>query len=764
MEDMRLSSSPARMDVVDLEDRQEDLRAPDAGRFTILSPAEREQGLAQARENISPSGISGFFRSAANTVIGWFSSDQAKLNSARALLAKPTTQLTAAVNFMTRFNAQIEGVRVDGDFAPMTFENFDQYIQALQHGQLLIVDEDSETGFTAVNPARVCEDRQDGFEMRFLMRDIKDDLKELGPQMINVGNDLGKYLALTPDRVLGEVQKTVNAWRDAVQTVGATVSDAEFRGIVTAASQTLGATVNDAEFVEAQAVTDWADRGQQNFVNEAAQQFADAVKTLKEEAPADQADQNMQALETLLASIDTRARSLGGILGDEDTDGIKDRLLDMLNENEGFRAALTTVQGELREVVRTNQDVADLTQETMDTMIAGQTGIIEAEKTLEGTPLKGEAAVAGSFSGLLDPENAKLLLMAGGMSAEAANKKVAEEFPEHADRAVEMLTGAETALANTIYQNDAVIAEGQRKAEVALGKLALLNEFISEDNKDEMEVDPDIENDPIELPMSQENRQAFIGTELREAFLERFEILAGQTDEEAHATLLEQLIVQLGPEGTEAVLGAQIDPRDIFASRTTATGERLTHGGRTLLTFARSEDGPRGIDQLRARIKANRAVLDHKKAQQRELEEALMRSAEPKEASRGILATIGGLFRRSQPAERQEESPEVAERVETRPATPSSPLILPLDEEDLLSESGEERGTLAKIGHAMGTPFRWIAKQFSSSPRPATHSYSLLEEESLRARGRSQSMSSEEDLFIGQSFRPRNSTSNSNRS
>ncbi|MCB1073652.1 MAG: hypothetical protein KDK96_11230, partial [Chlamydiia bacterium] len=101
MESQRLSmsspelrpSSPHMMHAFDLEaedrlsssalDRPEsrDLMAPE--RYTILSPAEREQGLAQARETISPSGISGFFKSALNTVIGWFSSERAQLNSAK---------------------------------------------------------------------------------------------------------------------------------------------------------------------------------------------------------------------------------------------------------------------------------------------------------------------------------------------------------------------------------------------------------------------------------------------------------------------------------------------------------------------------------------------------------------------------------------------------------------------------------------------------------------------------------------------------------
>lgn len=751
MESQRLSSSPElrpssphMMHAFDLEaedrlppssalDRQEsqDLMAPE--RYTILSPAERDQGLARARETISPSGISGFFKSALNTVIGWFSSERAQLNSAKALLAKPTAQLTAAVNFMTRFNAKIEGVGVDEDFAPMTFENFSQYIEALQNGQLLIADEASETGYRAVTPSQICEDRQDSFEMRFFMLELEKDLTRLGPQMINVGNDLGKYLALTPDQVLGEVEKTVNAWRVAILTVGETVSDAEFRGIVTAATQTLGATVSRPEFVEAQAVSDWARLGQQNFVDEAAQEFARAVKTLKEQAPAEQPDQNMEALQTLLASIDTRARELGRILGEEDVEGIRDQLLDKLNQHEGFKAALETVQEELREVVRTNQSVEDLTQETMDAMLAGQTGIIEAEKTLEGTPLKGEAAVAESFRGLLDPENTIALLMAGGMSEEAARQKVAVDFPEHAQKAVDTFARAEQALAATLYNNDRVIAEGQERANVALGKLALLNQFISEDNKAEMEVDPELENDPIELPESKEERQAFIATELREAFLERFEALAGNTDAEAHATLLEQLIVQLGPDGTSAVLGAPVDPRDIFAEVRTGSGQPVAFGGKTLLTFAASEDGPRGIDQLRTRIRANRAVLDHQKQRQREVQEALFRSTEPVATSTGIMARIAGLFSRRAPQEgsRETSSPALVDRVET-----SSPLLasrslseLDLEEEEFVPE---QQGRLAKIGSAIATPFRWIAGLFGRKEErrvdlmSSTHEYHRL--------------------------------------
>ncbi|MDN3508457.1 MAG: hypothetical protein P0S93_00230, partial [Candidatus Neptunochlamydia sp.] len=606
--------------------QQEGLHVSEAERYTILSPEERNQGLAQARENISPSGISGFFRSVLNTIIGWFSSDQAQLNSARALLAKPTTQLTAATNFMTRFNVKIEGVGVNEDFAPMTFKNFDQYIEALRNDQVLIKDIESETGFTPVTPSQSCENRQDGLEMQFFMLGLKEDLIRLAPQVINVGNNLRKYLALTTDKVLYEVQKTVCAWRKAIRTVGATVSDAEFRGIVIAASQKLGETVNRPKFVETQAIADWAQMGQQNFVNEAAQQFAQVVKTLKKEAPKDQEDQNMEALTTLLASIDTRARELSELLSNQDTNTITDDLLAILNKHEGFRAALKTVQDELKEVVRTNQDVAALTQETMDAMLAGQTGIIEAEKTLTGTPLKGEAAIAGSFRGLLDPKHAMSLLMAGGMSEEEAKTKVAVDFQEHAKRAVDTFTRVETALANTIYKNDAVIAEGERKAEIALEKLQLLNQFISEDNKDEMDVDPEIETDPINLPDSKKARQVFIAGELREVLLERFEALAGNTDEEAHATLLKQLIVQLGPEGTKTVLGAQVDMKKIFTCLTTRSGQNVAHSKRELLTFADAKDGkPRGIDQLRSLISENRAALEQSKAERRKVEEAVAR-------------------------------------------------------------------------------------------------------------------------------------------
>ncbi|QVL56852.1 MAG: hypothetical protein KFB93_05560 [Simkaniaceae bacterium] len=621
--------------------------ALEAGRFTILSADEREEGLAQAQENISPSGISGFFRSMGNAFLGLFSSKQAQLNAARALIEKPTAELTASINFITRFNGLL-GERSD-QFAPMTFENFDQYIEALQNNQLLVEDGESETGFTAVDPTRVAHNEVAGLSIEILQMRIDRDLERLGPQLIDVKNSLTQFQALTPNQVLSAAQKTVNAWRKAIHTVGATVSDAEFRGLVTKASQNLGATVTNPEFVEAQAVSDWAQDGQQNFVNEAAQTFAEAVKSIKEQAGPEEADQNMEALTTLLGSIDTRARNIGAILGREDTDEIKDSLLEMLNDVPAFKAALTTAQDELREVVRTNQSVEDLTATRMDGVLAGQTGIIEAEKTLANSTLKGEAAIAGTFGALLQPDVVLGALMTTGMSEADARQKVAEEFPGHADRAVETFASTDRELAGVLYQNDAIIAEGQTRAEVALGKLDLLNQFVSEENEAEMTVDVDIENDPIELPESQEERQAFVGEELREAFLERFEALAGMTDEEAHPTLLAQLIGHLGPDGTEAVLGRVVRVEAIVAAKTTEAGQALAHNGRALVTFKASEDeAPRGIDALRQLISANRDVIDHKKQQQIELERAMTQPIDAERVSEdapGIGTRIANWFR-----------------------------------------------------------------------------------------------------------------------
>ena len=334
----------------------------------------------------------------------------------------------------------------------------------------------------------------------------------------------------------------------------------------------------------------------------------------------------------------------------------------MLNEVPEFRTALETAQADLREVVRTNQSVEDLTATGMSGVVAGQTGIIEAEKTLEKSTLKGEAAIAATFGALLQPDVVLNTLMVTGLSKEEAIEKVAKDFPEHANLAVDTFASTDRELAGVLYENDRIIAEGQARAEVALQKLDLLNHFVSKSQEETMSINVEAQNKPIQLPQTKEDRQAFIGQELKEAFLERFELLAGTSDEEAHPTLLAQLIGQLGEAGTMAVLGEAIRPEDIFISKKTTGGQELTHKETTLATFKASEEqDPRGIDLLRQKIKQNRTEIELAKRQHLDSQELELRLVDL-ESSRVQVQSSGGnrftrffrnLFGRSNPQEQQ---------------------------------------------------------------------------------------------------------------
>ncbi|MCP5504469.1 MAG: hypothetical protein H7A41_04875 [Chlamydiales bacterium] len=741
MEEVDLQSDSLRLPPSALERREsQDLMAPE--RFSIIDtesvPADAA-ALAKVQGQLRPQG---FLAKAIDTlwnrgIAAIFSSEQRKLNAARDLLAKPTEDLTKAMNHFSSLSNQVQ--RFGG--APITLENVQQYAAALKAGMVLVEVEDEEApnGVRLEAQEPVLENEIQ--ELRFAR--LSDGIRITDLEGLVAGVMTGK----TPMTLL-TAAKAVAVWRDAIQTAGKPLSDAEFRGLVTQANANVVDAGANRAFVESNTVTSWAQidgMGQAKFISEAVAKFTEAVKGIDGE------EHTGQAVRELHTKIEERAGKIAEITGG-DAQAIKQALLNKLNAVPGFKETLMTAQDSLLKVVENNQSHAFLAREQMDEIGIRQQAIIDSEKnSFDGGIRKGEAAVVGTFAGLLHPETTRAALELHGRQEELEPGGKYEEVANHALASFGHLDAQMTAL---FTQGNAVkVAEGQARAQAALDKLDDLNTLISEANADEeveeesertWAVDTRATNKPI--PEEAQTPAAVAGA-LEEELLTMIEGLAGQSDSEASPTLLAQLLHFITPAGVAAIDDSLVVEEEMFANETvdgTVVRREASlpiHGeergpvdlGVTMLKFAgdrpfgeAADDRP--IARLRGAIGAIRA--EQAEVQRRE-EEAKMEAARlAREANPTIGMRIGRLFSRSQ-APRVEASH--VDRVESG---------LSLDSFDF----APQEPTRWQRFTAWASRLIRRSPQESVDPMSSTHQFRRLS---------SSDMGEEEDLLLGSGgFRP----------
>ncbi len=770
MEDLSVSSRASMMHEVDLSsgqgvDLQE--RRESQGplmaleRFSILDtagvPADAA-ALAKVQGQLRPQGI---IANIVDTIwnrgiVAIFSSEQRQLNAARDLLAKPTEDLTKAMNHFANLSNQVQ--RFGG--APITLENVQQYAQALKAGMVLVEVED--------------ERAPNGVRLEAQEPILRDEIQELRFARLSDGIRITDLEGLVEGVMTGKAPmtlltaaKAVATWNQATQTAGKDLTDAEFRGLVTQANANAVDAGASRSFVENNTVTAWAQvdsMGQRKFVNETAQEFTEAVKGIAGE------DHDGSSVTALIEKVDDRADKIAEITGGNATQ-IKQALLTSMNAVPGFKEALMGAQESLKTVVQNNQSHEFLAREQMTHLAETQDGVIDSVKsTIEGSQLKGEAAIVGTFGPLLVPETSIDHAAQVGKPENlhlGAEGQLAGEFVTIAEAANTGFNGHQEQLQTLLTDGNRVaVAAGQERAEAALRKLDIMNGLISEANADEeivedsgrtWAVDVRATNRPIE-----DLSAGAVAHASREAFLTMIEKLAGATDEEASPTLLAALLDRLGPEGQRAVLGQAFDPKDMFAVVTRDRAE-VTYKETTMLQFAGRRPSGEDLDLLEDErpIAALRGVIGairgrEAEALRLEQEEAMQAALLERQLNRTTMDKVGNFFRGLFTSSSASE--DLVDRVEPE-SLPSG-----LDFED------REVTTEQSFGTKVANFFRGLNPFGSKTTQaPRDHEYQPVnlfdgfgEEEDYgtfdpsqrpgtpHTRFRSESMSSENGLFIGQ--------------
>ncbi|MDJ0652132.1 MAG: hypothetical protein QNJ27_03915 [Simkaniaceae bacterium] len=582
-----------------------------SARFNIIDRENDAVAVANVQKQLRPQGM---VARIVNTIwnrgiVALFSSEQRQLNAARDLLAKPTEDLTKAVNRFASLSTQVQ--QFGG--APITLENVQQYAAALKEEKILVKVEDQ----TALNQVRF-EAKEPVFSKeKPNIQILKFARLSDGIRIADLEERLeGVMKGKTPMTLLNAA-KAVASWNQAIQTAGKNLSDAEFRGLVTQANAAAINNGADREFIESNTVTAWAQvdsLGQRKFVNEMAQEFTEAVQEIDGE------NWENTPVTALIEKVDNRAKKIAEINGG-DTNQIKQALLDSMNAVSGFKKALMEAQESLKTVVANNQSQQFLAREQISLLGETQDQMIDSVKTaIEGSELEGEAAIVGTFTPLLFPQmTAYAMGLAGrpdllSMGAEGPQGK----FVEIADSASARFSAHQEQLQELLNQgNKSAVEKGQRKAEDALRKLESLNAFVNENNQACVAIEA------TDKPIEQISAGA-VAEASREDFLTMIEKLAGASDEEAAPTLLEALLQALGREGQEAVLGQTFETDNLFEN-VVKDENIVTYKNVTMRQFAGQrpnlnvEEDNRHIAQLR------NAIRDIRERQEQEMEQGRLR-------------------------------------------------------------------------------------------------------------------------------------------
>ena len=205
---------------------------------------------AFVEKKLYPQGLCKLIHCCAHAIIALFSKKQAQFNAAKRFLDKGITRLPPILNFMIEFNTMIKNQKLS--FPEMNFNNFNHY--SYDHQFIFY------WWTTRLNRMQLCN--KQGLSC----------LKKL-----QMGTK--RYQKLSLFRTLKVAQRDLNQWKKAIQVIGETLSDKEFRYLIMKFFEKIGKRTSDPIFVKKQLAAHWARSGQQSFILETASFFTQHMQT-----------------------------------------------------------------------------------------------------------------------------------------------------------------------------------------------------------------------------------------------------------------------------------------------------------------------------------------------------------------------------------------------------------------------------------------------------------------------------------------------------
>lgn len=596
-------------------------------RFSVITPEEASQ-LPEARKFLEV----GIF----DRIKGLFSSDQAKINAAKNLLAKPTYEVSRSVRVIADLNNLIKGLNKDIQETrpanaysffdeneetseekiqiPLINEtNYEEFLEKFENGELV-----SELGKAGLDPTRIS---LFNLSVQFIVDNYAGQRDKHGEKIAGNLREL-----LTP------AMADLVQWDNALMSMQAMTTDTLFRAVVAEATANVQGHDRVAKhtagkaFVQENTAELWAKSGQGQFLKEVADEFAAAIEGIDSE------DSTGDKVDDLFTKIDNRAQKIAGVLNLEDHEEVRDSLLNQLNQVEGFEENFKKARGQLLQIVADRQDLAKVSAPQIALITGQQQEIQNAGKKIAGSSLQGEAAIRAAFEANLSPGVSRDLTRAVGKQDQEQNLALT------ADDAVRVIGETNLAIRTLLAGNKDAVAEAQSQANYALNKLDLMNQLVGSAKQAELAVDTEKVNQPITY-VSEEATPLNVAYELTGELLEMLDTLANGKG--AHApspTQLEAVLKALqsqtltetdesGEHTTSAlavVLRQEIDLNTIFARQTVDFGGQtfnVTHQDVQLLEFLdhvdSTEEAPKGINELRAQIRAVKEAREAEEAERK---------------------------------------------------------------------------------------------------------------------------------------------------
>lgn len=617
----------------------------------------------QASSLDSDSEITATMRKTFSGIKSWFKSIFSSQATAQRSLGKPTTQLTSALKFIERMNVLLSKTT----FEKVTPENLNEYIEALKENKVLAKNIKGE--LVRVDPEESLEGK--GAEDTVTVQDLQNSkllgqLESLARSFaVNVtGETSWKGIALAKDmqavEVLETAQKTIKAWEATIIKAGEGLSDAEFRGLVQAATDVVAEEVGETNrtFLEQNTAKLWANNMVERFTGELAdtlkpimtnfesqveaeikrltealatdlknkkiQEFAEGyssqpepnaaeLKAINEEVALELkqyktaiqqkaninviANQN-ETLVTAMQQVNARAKELNRFTGTS-TEDAKETILQKLLANPTFSRAHQEMSEAVQKVGNDHRTFSTVGRELLDEIATLHTAIQAAGKGSDGAP-KGEAAVERDF------ENAnkgleELIKVGTSFYSLDDPRTNAENTIARADQQYQALNEISLATNYLLRGNKDAIQAAENVATQAGKALDTLNSFAAPAKQATLK--PSIVNSPVTK-------------ELEEELLDRIEVLLGNEENgvASSPTLLRGLLLNIAQEkdGLVNVLGQEVTIGNLFTPTVQRKGINvdLTQDKDSIQLYGFTS-GAR--DSLANLVKEKRKVLEAKK-------------------------------------------------------------------------------------------------------------------------------------------------------
>lgn len=572
-------------------------------------------GAEEATVTKAKGTLSGFFTRIAN----FFTSEGRSRNA----LAKPTSELTSAIKFIDAVNAKLQTIHGQ-PFEKVTFANLPQYIEAIKHGNVL-VQEEVENGapvFREVNPCTALDavgpeeflQKQKAmqlFSLTLLMKDLNALAKEHAIGVKGSKSIKEMLVAVTQTNAVELFEtaaKTVKVWQNHIENAGKGLNDAEFRGLVQAATEIVAEADPTIDRVSLQQNTAklWADNIIERFTSEFAASVAPTMtdfdgkvdlaiaklSKIKENAKREEliekfkvANENAEpegedlakieravvehmskntvktqiqqqawndvmkiqktTLQEKLAEIQARAEELSRFTR-MNPKSSKAKILGQLQATPEFASARAEMAEAVKKVADSQRTFSTVAKDALASLRSFHTAILMSGKGTKETTSLAENAVALDFRNA----NRGLAILTDVYRADTSN-------PAPDITAKDVLTRAKDADGNIKNSRDLsdIVLSGHEEAVKAAEAVAVQAEFILEAlNTFNVESTPvlAVEKAAIEAPV--------VSREISEELLEEVSILLDTTNEEesvSSPTLLRQLllIIQSKKGGLTNVLG-----------------------------------------------------------------------------------------------------------------------------------------------------------------------------------------------------------------